>query len=92
MNRLGAVADQERFPVMLVAVDELVLEQLVQAATTDAAADDVTPPLTVGTDWTATRVKWLQDFHRTAVTDWPDQPARPPGVWSQPSRSLAPYV
>ncbi len=49
---------------MLVAVDELVLEHLVRAATTDAAPDDVTPPLTDGTDWTATRVKWLQDFHR----------------------------
>lgn len=48
----------------LVAVDETVLEKLVHAATTDAAADEVTPPLTPGSDWTPARVAWLRSFHR----------------------------
>lgn len=48
----------------LVAVDDHVLDQLVEAATTDAAPDDVTPPLTAGHVWTPTRIAWLRDFHR----------------------------
>ncbi|THJ65775.1 GNAT family N-acetyltransferase [Arthrobacter echini] len=51
--------------VRLVAVDEDVLERLVQAATTGAAADDVTPPLTRGDAWTPMRIAWLKDFHRS---------------------------
>jgi len=50
--------------VALVAVDDNVLEQLVEAATTDAAADEVTPPQTAGQAWTPTRIAWLRDFHR----------------------------
>jgi RimJ/RimL family protein N-acetyltransferase len=50
--------------VRLVAVDDTVLEQLVQAAVTEAVADEVTPPLTAGPSWTPTRVAWLRDFHR----------------------------
>ena len=49
---------------MLVAVDEAVLEEVVQAATTDAAADEVTPPLTTSPAWTAPRIAWLRAFHR----------------------------
>lgn len=48
----------------LVAVDDTVLAQLVEAATTDASADEVTPPLTAGPAWTPTRIAWLRDFHR----------------------------
>lgn len=59
---------EQRPSVSLVAVDEIVLEQLVQAATTDAAADDVTPPLTAGGAWTPCRVAWLRSFHRDRRT------------------------
>lgn len=58
------MTEQELSSVALIDVDEMVLEQLVQAATTDAAADDVTPPLTDGPDWTEARIEWLQNFHR----------------------------
>ncbi|MFD4181479.1 GNAT family N-acetyltransferase [Rhodococcus sp. NPDC058481] len=50
--------------VALVAVDDEVLEALVQAAITDAAADEVTPPLTAGSKWSPERVAWLRDFHQ----------------------------
>ena len=51
------------------------LEQLVEAATTDASADEVTPPSTVGPAWTPTRIAWLHDFHRDRRTGL-DGPAR----------------
>lgn len=47
----------------LAAVDHAILDLLVQAATTDASADEVTPPLTAGPAWTPTRIGWLRDFH-----------------------------
>lgn len=50
--------------VTLVSVDEVVLAQLVHAATTGAAADEVTPPLTPGGGWTAERERWLHAYHR----------------------------
>jgi RimJ/RimL family protein N-acetyltransferase len=50
--------------VELVDVDEGVLEHLVDVATTDAAADEVTPPVTDGPAWTAERIAWLKEFHR----------------------------
>lgn len=75
MATLGAVSEQGRPCVELSAVDEVVLEQLVLAATTDAAADEVTPPLTEGPGWTATRVTWLRSFHRDCRTGL-DGPAR----------------
>lgn len=55
---------EETSSVVLVAVDDTVLAQLIRAATTDARADEVTPPLTVGRAWTSERVAWLRDFHR----------------------------
>ncbi len=61
--------------VALVTVDDLVLEQLVEAATTDASADEVTPPSTVGPAWTPTRIAWLRAFHRDRRTGL-DGPAR----------------
>jgi len=51
-------------PVALVDVDEIVLDELVTVATTDAPANDVTPPLTEGDSWSQTRVAWLRDLHR----------------------------
>ena len=71
------MAEKDRPRVALSAVDEVVLEQLVLAATTDAAADEVTPPLTEGPGWTATRVTWLRSFHRDcrAGLDGPAQEA-----------------
>nr|KHD96250.1 GCN5 family acetyltransferase [Kocuria polaris] len=59
-----AVAAGQTPSVVLVAVDDTVLAQLVRAATTDAEADEVTPPLTSGRAWTSERVAWLCDFHR----------------------------
>ena len=58
------MAAEQTSSVVLVAVDDTVLAQLVQAATTDALADEVTPPLTAGRAWTADRVAWLREFHR----------------------------
>lgn len=51
--------------VVLAEVDEQVLDELVTLATTDASADEVTPPLTAGNTWTDTRVSWLRNYHRT---------------------------
>ncbi len=48
----------------LVAVNDHVLDQLVQAAITDVAADEATPALTAGHTWTPTRITWLRDFPR----------------------------
>lgn len=45
-------------------MDDAVLTQLVHAATTDAAADAVTPPLAACRLWTSARIAWLSDFHR----------------------------
>jgi RimJ/RimL family protein N-acetyltransferase len=62
--RLGAVTSEDPSPVGLIAVDEAVLEQLVQAAVSDASADEVTPPFSAGAEWTPARVAWLESFHR----------------------------
>jgi RimJ/RimL family protein N-acetyltransferase len=64
LRRLVAVAAEQSSSVALVAVDDTVLAQLVRAATTDALADEVTPPLTAGRAWTTERVAWLGEFHR----------------------------
>lgn len=56
---------QQSVHVALTPVDEDVLEEVVQAATADAAADEVTPQLTASTGlWTPPRVAWLRNFHR----------------------------
>ena len=64
MRRIIVVTGEEASSVVLVAVDDTVLAQLVRAATTDTEADEVTPPLTAGRAWTSERVAWLCDFHR----------------------------
>ena len=58
------VTSEEGPPVRLLAVDEPVLEQLVQVAVADASADEVTPPLDAGSEWTPARIAWLEQFHR----------------------------
>ena len=50
--------------VELVDVDETVLSELVEIATSDAHANEVTPPLTLENSWTPERIAWLQAFHR----------------------------
>ncbi len=72
--RFPSMADSD-VQVALVTVDDTVLEQLVEAAITDASADEVTPPLTAGPAWTPTRIAWLRDFHRDRRTGL-DGPAR----------------
>jgi RimJ/RimL family protein N-acetyltransferase len=52
----------------LAEVDEAVLDQLIDVAVTDAAASEVTPPLTPGESWTPERVDWLRAFHRDRRT------------------------
>ena len=54
--------------VALVDVDDDVLAQLVHVATTGAAADEVTPPLTSCSAWTPERTAWLRDYHRDRRT------------------------
>lgn len=54
----------DEFAVSLVDVDELTLEWLVNAAISDASANDVTAPVTTGDEWSPARVAWLKDFHR----------------------------
>ncbi|WP_214864154.1 GNAT family N-acetyltransferase [Arthrobacter sp. ISL-30] len=45
-------------------MDEEVLDQLVEVATKDARANEVTPPMSPGADWTPVRIAWLRAFHR----------------------------
>jgi RimJ/RimL family protein N-acetyltransferase len=54
----------------LLAVDQPVLEQLVQAAVADASADEVTPPLDAASEWTPARIEWLEQFHRDRRTGY----------------------
>lgn len=52
--------------VELLAVDEDVLDRLLRAAVADAAADEVTAPVTPGGGWTPERVDWMRALHRQA--------------------------
>lgn len=63
--------------VRLEAVTDEVLAELARVAVTDAAADEVTPPLTEGSGWTPERIEWFQHYHRTrrAGLDGPDREA-----------------
>jgi RimJ/RimL family protein N-acetyltransferase len=58
------VTTEDPSSVGLIAVDEVVLEQLVHVAVSDASADEVTPPLSAGPEWTPARIAWLETFHR----------------------------
>lgn len=50
--------------VRLVPIDEGILRDLLDVATSEAAADEVTPPLTPGPAWTADRRAWFLAYHR----------------------------
>jgi RimJ/RimL family protein N-acetyltransferase len=49
--------------MQLVPIDADVLARLVEAATSDAAPDEVTPPI-AGDHWGPERIEWLCGFHR----------------------------
>jgi len=49
--------------IELLPVDEDVLDRLIAAATSDAAPDEVTPPM-AGDRWGDERIEWLRRFHR----------------------------
>lgn len=59
------MADSAPIAVRLAPVDDDVLERVVQAALADASANEVTPPLTPGEEWTPERIEWLRSFHRS---------------------------
>lgn len=62
--RPPSIAGMDPPAVELIAVDDAVLDELVRAATTAAAADEVTPPAGSRPGWNAERVAWLTAFHR----------------------------
>lgn len=45
-------------------VDEATLERMIAAALADASADEVTPPLVRGEEWTPERIDWMRTLHR----------------------------
>lgn len=53
--------------VELLDVTEQVLEALLDLALTDAAADEVTPPLGASSGWNEERISWFRDYHRAAA-------------------------
>ncbi|CAN7351463.1 GNAT family N-acetyltransferase [Arthrobacter sp. LjRoot78] len=60
--------------VELLDVNEEVLAALLDLALTEAAADEVTPPLGATSGWNAERIGWFRDYHRAAAAglDGPD--------------------
>lgn len=54
--------------VGLAPVDEQILQRLTAVATSDADAEEVTPPLTPGGTWTPRRVAWFEEYHRSRRT------------------------
>ncbi len=61
----AVLLNDDEFSTILIPVSDETLEQLVVAATTDATADEVTPPLTPGGEWTSDRIEWLRRYHRS---------------------------
>lgn len=53
--------------VQLLAVTPEVLETLLDVALTDAAPDDVTPPLGETDGWNTERIGWFRDYDRAAA-------------------------
>jgi ribosomal-protein-alanine N-acetyltransferase len=53
--------------VELLDVTDHVLEELLEVALTDAAPDDVTPPLWETDGWNPERIGWFRDYHRGAA-------------------------
>lgn len=66
--------------VELLDVTDDVLEELLEVALTDAAPDDVTPPLGETDGWNPERIGWFRDYHRAAASglDGPDLPSLTP--------------
>jgi RimJ/RimL family protein N-acetyltransferase len=62
-RRQGAGGAPGTTTVRLRPVDDATLSELVRAALEDAAADEVTPPVTPGNSWTPERIGWLRRFH-----------------------------
>jgi RimJ/RimL family protein N-acetyltransferase len=62
VDRAGRPA-AEPAGIELLPVDENVLGRLIGAATSDAAPDEVTPPM-AGDRWDDERIEWLRRFHR----------------------------
>ena len=62
--RVLPVTPPDRLMPELIPVDDAVLDQIVDAAITDASADEVTPPLSAANEWTPERIAWLRDYHR----------------------------
>jgi RimJ/RimL family protein N-acetyltransferase len=50
--------------VALQTVHDPTLERMIAAALRDASANEVTPPLTPGEEWTPERVEWMRTSHR----------------------------
>jgi RimJ/RimL family protein N-acetyltransferase len=61
--RTGRPEPRAGVGVELLDVDETVLSRMVGAAVSDAAPDEVTPPL-AGPHWGPERIEWLRRFHR----------------------------
>ena len=66
--RVLPVTPPDQLMPELIPVDDAVLDQLVDAAITDASADEVTPPLSAANEWTPERIAWLRDYHRANRT------------------------
>lgn len=62
-KRRSALTAPEPTGVELLPIEEDVLAGLVEAATSDASPDEVTPPI-AGDDWGPERLDWLRRFHR----------------------------
>jgi RimJ/RimL family protein N-acetyltransferase len=53
--------------VQLLDVTAEILEELLDVAVTDAAPDEVTPPLGDADGWNPERIRWFRDYHRAAA-------------------------
>jgi RimJ/RimL family protein N-acetyltransferase len=53
--------------IILADVGEAMLEQLLELAQQDAAADEVTPQLGPGNGWNTERHDWFRSYHRAAA-------------------------
>ncbi len=67
MSDIPADPDRARpDAITLAPVDEDLLARLTDVAIRDAAAPEVTPPLTDGDSWTSERVAWFEAYHRSS--------------------------
>ena len=71
--------------VQLLDVTAEILEELLDVAVTDAAPDDVTPPLGDADGWNPDRIRWFRDYHRALPPGWTAR--EPEGVGDQLRRA-----